>query len=85
MRKNLAKWLPHRFSKESVAFALFTSFDLAIGCLGVHAIEGLATNFVKMMKRKVAKNQSSNFDSSIQILLAVLHRMIFASFSRSSE
>ena len=95
MRKNLAKWLPHRSFKESVAFALFTtcdlaSSDLAIGCLGVHAIESLdvcvATNIVKMMKRKkVERSKSSNFDSSVLVLLAVLHRMVFASFSRSSE
>ena len=76
--------------KESVAFALFTACDLANGCLGVNAIESLdvriATKFVKMMKRKkVARNKSSNFDSSIPILLAVLHRMVFASFSRSAE
>ena len=86
---------PHRFCKESVAFALFTTCDLAIGdlaikCLGVHATESLgvrvATNFVKMIKRKqVARSKSSNLDLSIQILLAVLHRMVFASFSRSSE
>ena len=95
MRKNLAKWLPHRFCKESVAFALFTTCDLAIGdlaieSLGVHAIESLdvrvATNLVKMMKRKkVARNRFSNVDSSIVILLATLHRMVLASFSRSSE
>ena len=61
MRKNLAKWLPHRSCKETVAFALSTTCDLAtgdlaIGCLAVHAIESLdvrvATNFVKMIKRK---------------------------------
>ena len=78
--------------KESVAFTLSTTGVLAIGDLGVHAIESLgvrvATNFVKMMKmkrKKVARNDSSNFDSSILILLAMLHRMVFASFSRSSE
>ena len=38
MRKNLAKWLPQRFCKESVAFPLFTTCDLAIGCLGVYDI-----------------------------------------------
>ena len=39
-----------------------------------------------MMKRKkVTRNKSSNFDSSILILLAMLHRMVFALFSRSSE
>ena len=95
MRKNLAKWLPHRICKESVAFALFTTCDLSIGdlaieSLGVHAIESLdvrvATNFVKMMKRKkVARNRFSNVDSSIVILVAALHRMVLASFSRSSE
>ena len=80
---------------ESVAFALFTTCvlaigDLAIGCLGVHAIETLdvrvATIFMKRMKKKkVVINKSSNSDSSILILLAVLHRRVFASFSRSSE
>ena len=95
MRKNLAKWLPHSFCKESVAFALFTTCDLAIGdlaieSLDVHAIESLdvrvATNFVKTMKRKkVARNRFSNVDSSIVILLAALHRMVLASFSLSSE
>ena len=64
--------------------------DLAIGCLGVHAIESLdvrvATKFVKMMKRKkVERNKSSNFDSSILILLAVLRRMVFASSSFLSK
>ena len=59
-------------------------------CLGVHAIESLdvrvATNFVKVMKMtKAARNKLSNFDSSILILLATLHRMVFASFSRSAE
>ena len=88
------------FCKESVAFTLATTCeitmgdlaisDLAIECLDVHAIECLdvrvATIVVKMMKRKkVARNTSSFFDSSIPILLAVLHRMVFASFSRSSE
>ena len=39
--------------------------------------------FVKMMKRKkVARNKSSNVDS---LILPVLDRMVFASFSRSSE
>ena len=42
----------------------------------------VATNYVKMMKmKKVARNKSSNFDSSILILLAVVHRMVFSSFS----
>ena len=90
MRKNLAKWLPQRFCKESVAITLFTTGDLAVECLGVHAMESLdvrvATNFLKMMNRKkVARNRFSHFDSSILTLLAMLHRMVFASFSRSSE
>ena len=56
--------------------------DLAIGFLGVR----VATIVVRMMKRKkVARNKSSNVDSSFLILLEVLHRMVFASFSRSSE
>ena len=64
--------------------------DLANGCLGVDAIESLdvrvATNFVKMMRRKkIARNRSSNFDSSILILRAMLRRMVLASFSRSLE
>ena len=90
MRKNLAKWVPHRFCKAFAAFTLSATCDLAIGDLGVDAIEsldvGVASNFVKMMKRKkVARNRSSNFDSSISILLAMLHRVVLASFSRSSE
>ena len=61
---------------------LFTTCDLAIGCLGVHDIawfgvhasESLdvhvATNFVKMMKRKkVARNKFSKFDSSMLLRL----------------
>ena len=60
------------------------SGDLVIECLGVHV--RVATKFVKMMKRKkVARNESSNSDSSIQISLAILRRTVFASFSRSSE
>ena len=81
--------------------SLFTICDLAIGdlaignlaieCLGVHAIESLddvrvATNFVKMMRRKrFARNKVSNLDSTIPILLVVPRRMVFASFSRSWE
>ena len=74
------------FCKESVACTLSTTFDLAIAdlasgdldieCLGVHAIQCLdvcvASNFVKMKKKKVARKKSSNLDSSIQILLAML-------------
>ena len=99
MRKNLAKWLPHGFCKESVAFTLSITCDLAIGdlaigdlaigCLGVHAIESLdvrvATDFVKRMRKKVARDKVPNLDLSILILLAVLLQMVFASFSRSSE
>ena len=66
--------------------------DLAIGFFGVHAIESLdvrvrvAANVVKTMKRKkIARNRSSTFDSSIQILLAILRRAVFALFSLSSE
>ena len=48
--------------------------------------EIVSTNFVKMMKRKkVARHECFNFDSSVLILLATLHRMVFALFSRSSE
>ena len=87
MRRNLAKWLPHRFCKESAVLALFTTCDLAIGdlaigdiafgdlAIGCHDVR-VATNFVKMMKRKkVARNKSSKLDSSILILLAILHRV----------
>ena len=42
--------------------------------------------FVRMMKRKkVAIRRFSNVDSSILILVEILHRMFFATFSRSSE
>ena len=92
---NLAKWLPHGIFKESVAITLFTTCDLATGdlaieCLGVRAIESLdvrvATIAERMMKRKkVATNRFSNVGSATPILLAVLHRMVFAFFSRSSE
>ena len=57
--------------------------DLAIGCLGVHATESLdvrvraATNFKMMMKKKkIARNKFSNFDSSDQLSLAFLRRMV---------
>ena len=65
--------------------------DLAIQCFGVDAIESLdvrvhaATNFVTMMRRKMARNRSSNVDSTILISLAILRRMVFAVFSLSSE
>ena len=98
MHKNLAKWLPHRICKESVAITLSTTSDVAIGdlaigdlvieCLGVRAISSLdfrvAIIVVKMKRKMVATNRFSNVDSSIAILVAILHRMVFASFSRSS-
>ena len=98
MRKNLAKWLPHKFCNNSVTFTRSTTCGLAIECLaigvlaieclGVHAMESLdvrvATYFVKMRK-KVARNRFYSSDSSIVIMLAMLRRMVFASFSRSSE
>ena len=70
-------------TRVRVPFTLFATCDLAIKCLGVHAIESLdvrvAAKFVKMMKKKAARNKFSNLDSSILILLALLHRMVFAS------
>ena len=75
--------------KESAAITLSTNCDLAIECLGVRAIESLdvrvATIVVKMMKRKVATNRLCNLGSAIAGLLAMLHRMVFAVLSRSSE
>ena len=66
--------------------------DLAVECFDVHAIESLdfrvhvATNFVKMLKRKkIAGNKSSNFDSAVLISLAILCRMVSASSFHSSE
>ena len=47
MRKNIAKWLPHRICKESVAIT-----DLAIGDLGFRLGVRVATVVVGMMKRK---------------------------------
>ena len=45
-----------------------------------------ATIVVRMMKRKkVATGKFSNLDSSILILVEILQRMFFATFSRSSE
>ena len=74
---------------ESVAIILSTNCDLAIECLGVRASERLgvpvATIVVRMMKRKVATSRFSNFGSATQVLLAMLHRMVFAVLSRSSE
>ena len=70
----------------SVAIALSTNCDLAIECLGFRAIDvRVATIVVKMIKRKVATNRFSNFDSAIPGLPAMLHRMVFAALSRSSE
>ena len=88
MCKNLAKCLPHRICEESVAITLSTTCDLAIECL-VRAIESLGvrvvTNVVRMMKRKVATSRFFNFGSAIPVLLAMLHRVVFALLSRSSE
>ena len=67
--------------KESAAITLSTNCDLAIESLGVR----VATIVLRMMKRKVATRRISNFDSAIPGLLAKLHRMVFASFSRSPE
>ena len=57
--------------KESVAITRSTNCDLAIECLGVRAIECLdgrvATIVVRMSRRKIARNKSSNFDSTILI------------------
>ena len=58
--------------KESVAITLSTDVDLAVGCLGVR----VATIVGKM---------KTSFDSSTPILLAILHRMVLALLSRSSE
>ena len=76
-------------TNHGLATGDFATGNLAVECLGVHAIESLdvrvATNFVKIMKRKkIARNESSNFDSTILILLAMLHWMVFAlSFLRN--
>ena len=75
--------------KESAAITLSTNWDLTIECLGVRAIEILdvrvATIVVRMMKRKVATSRFSHVDSAIPVLLAMLHRMVFALLSHSSE
>ena len=65
--------------KESVAITLSTN-DLAIECLGVRV-----ATIVKMMKRNIATSGISNFGCAIPGLLAMLHRMVFAVLSRSSE
>ena len=67
--------------KESAAITLSTNCDLAIECLGVR----VATVVVKMMKRKFATSEFSNFGCAIPGLLAMLHRMVCAVLSRSSE
>ena len=54
--------------------------DLAIESLEVR----VATIVVRMMKRKeVATSRFSNFDPATPVLLAMLHRMVFALLSRS--
>ena len=65
--------------------------DLAVECLGVDDIESLdvhvrvATNFVKMMMKKIARNKFCNFDSTNLFSLAFFRRMVFALFCHSSE
>ena len=66
--------------------------DLAIECFGVHALDSfdihvhVATNFVMLMKgNQISRNESSNFDLTIPISLAILRRMIFALISHFSE
>ena len=66
--------------------------DLAIECFGVHAIPSLdvrvhvATNFVKMTKgKKITRNESSKFGSSIPIPLAILRRKVFVLISYFPE
>ena len=72
----------HRICKESVAITDLANGDLATECLGVR----VAAIVVRMMKRKkVATSRFSSFDSSTPILLAMLHRMVFALFSRFWE
>ena len=67
--------------KESVAITLSITFDLAIECFGIR----VATIVVKMMMRKFATSEFSNFGCAIPGLLATLQRMVFAVLSRSSE
>ena len=59
--------------------------DLAIECLGVRAIDEsldvrVATIVARKMKKKVATSRFSNLDSSILILLAMLHRCTLSFF-----
>ena len=60
-----------------------------LSVLVFRAIERLdvrvANIVVRMMKRKVATSRFSNLGSAIPGLLAMLHRMVFAVLSRSSE
>ena len=81
-------WTGPSQSVSSCGLNLQTNHDLGIGdlaicdlvveCVGVHAIQSLdvrvhvATNFVKMKRKKFARNKSSNFDSTFRISLAVL-------------
>ena len=64
----------HLQTNHDLAIGDLAIGDLAIECFGVHGIESLdvrvrvATNFVKMMMRKkTARNESSNVDSTITI------------------
>ena len=76
------------------AFTFCTTCDLAlvVSPVGVLVFAPLRVlmfvlppNSVNLMKRKkAARNKFSNFES-ILILIAMLHRVVFASFSRSSE
>ena len=68
-------------SKESVVVTLSTNVDLDIERVGVR----VATIVVKFMKRKFATSGISSFACAIPSLLAMLHRMVFAVLSRSSE
>ena len=83
MRKNLAMWLPHRFCKKSVA-SLFSHL-LSRHWWSCHWVSWCSGHWEWRWWKKVARNKSSNFDTSIPVLLVVLHRMVFASFSPSSE
>ena len=70
--KQVCAFTIHDLSIGDLAIDDLAIDDLAVGCFGVHAIESffrvrVATNFVKMMmKKKIAQNKSSNFDSSVQ-------------------
>ena len=79
MRKSLAKWLPQRICKESVAITLSTNCDLAIECLGVRAIESLdvlvATIVVMIMKRKKEAVRRTDIPQALvhPLIHSVLH------------